>query len=88
MQQEPCLSSNVCMYDSDGEIGPFYDAVQGENEEEEGDEIVTSTTMEEHVPVLEVENARKMKVADIRSQLESRGLSKFGNKAVLGVNVL
>jgi hypothetical protein len=80
-------------YDSDGEIGPFFDAVAGEEQFEDYDEEVVGV-MESIPPLQAQEDAstppqlsevaiRGMKVAELRSELKNRKQTVSGTKEVL-----
>ena len=70
-QEDPLLPCQDFGVDSDGEIGPFYDAVEGEDEHEEDED---EQREEEQPPSLD--DARKMHVPEINIRLEKMGLPR------------
>ena len=97
-QMHTSLNSNQLTYhdgyDSDGEVGPFYDAVANEldsedemyDEEEHGEPAVEAIQEDEgapDTPSLTEEDVNKMTVAQLKEELHKRKQSVNGKKEVL-----
>ena len=94
-QMRMSLNSNQLTYhdgyDSDGEVGPFYDAVANEldskdemyDEEEHGEPVVEAIQEDESTPdtpSLTEEDINKMTVAQLKEELHKRKQSVNGKK--------